>query len=355
MTNKADPKFPKIKDLLLDHVASMALAFGISFVLSKVLMALSFPPQAVIAASMVVFFTIMFADPITALRDGKSRREVGVKLIVGLGMAVIIAIPFAFGLFGGIPIETATEAATTPVENPDKGIFGAVSPVLFGLLVLPLMFMAPLAEKALKGGEDGQRVSVEDLKIGAAFPVYMMFIMVLNLGVPGAMWLLDVSLGLAALIMLAAILICVAEIWMADPDDLPGDIENPEWGPRAETAKEAWAGLRKAISNSFSSALFLGSVIYISLTLALPYMGDMNISDANPLPMIIGVLAMSGVMLVSTIMLFAVGVVILVAATLVLGRTQGSDPLTIAEVAGQAQMRLLGGGMLWVRPDLEDD
>lgn len=355
MTNKTDPETPKIKDLFLDNIASLFLALGVCFVLSKVLGWVGVSPQSVMVASIIAFFTLTFTDPITALREGKSRRDLVVKLIVGFAIAAICAIPFAFDMFGGTPIEPAAEGAVPAGDTPDKGIFGAISPVFFGLLILPLVFMAPLAEKALKGSQDGERVSAEDMKISAVFPIYMMFTMALNLGVPGAMWLLDMSVWMAAVVMLAGILLCVAEIWMADPEDLPDDIENPEWGPRAESAAEAWAGLRKAISQSFSSALFLGSVIYISLSFALPYMGDMDLLDANPLPMIMGVIVMSVVMLVSCLMLFALGVVILVVATYALGRAHGSDPLTIAELAGQAQMRLLGGGMMWVRPDLDDD
>lgn len=40
------------------------------------------------------------------------------------------------------------------------------------------------------------------------------------------------------------------EVWRAPEDELVADFDQTEWGPRPDSAGEAWAGLGKALKAS---------------------------------------------------------------------------------------------------------
>lgn len=347
MANKTDPDHKDVAGLFANTMGSLALAFVTSFLISKAVVLLGVSGGNAMLFNMVVFFSIIYADPVGAFREGKSLRDMGIKLVVGscLGFAICFI----------VSMQGFMDSAGESSQTGEKSSLSFVWIILPMFLIVPLVFFGPLAERAMKRGETAEPVTAEDFKISAAFPLFMTVSMALNMGVIGAMWLLDLSFLLGGVILLASILICLTETWSANPEDLIDDVDNTEWRPRAESAEEAWSNLRKGIRHSFVSALFIGSVIYLSLKLALPFMGDMSLDDANPLWLIFDILSMATVMLVACLSLFALGLLVLVTGAYGLGRLKGSDPLTMAELAKQASARLLGGGMHWVRPDLPDN
>lgn len=349
MTKISDPDKSRLAEVLGNHFGSIVLAFAASFAASWLLAKLGLPAEKALIVDMIVFFTVVYADPVSAIRKKKPRRDVLAKLAVGLGIAALVAVPLGLS-FEGSSAEGPVEAVAddTPLSKLPWHLF-------LIMLIMPLMFFGPLAEKVLKRQKDETPVTSDDVQISATFPIFVTITMALNLAVPGALWALGAPLSVAAILMVTSILICATETWMAEPDELIPDVDNTEWGPRAKSAAEAWSGLRKGLQQSFASALFIGSMIYISIQLAVPYFPSVEAMDGLPLSFLIDFLLASGIVLVSSLVLIAAGCLTLAIVAYVLSRSKGADPLTIVEFIKQSQARLLGGGMHWVRPDLEND
>ena len=348
MSLNNSPHDPDVAKALKESLSNIALALAASFLASRLLFWLGAAPGMILFADLIVFFTIIYADPFAALRNTRPVREVAVKLAVGAMIGGVTAGAVSLMDFGTVTETVGAAAAATPPA-------GLPWHMLIVFLIIPLVFFGPLLERVLTRGSGTAPVTADELRISAAFPIFITCTMVLNLAVPGALWLLDAPLSLAFTLMLAAVLICVAETWTADPEDLIEDIDDDQWGPRAGSVGEARAGLHKALRQSMPSALFVGAMIYVSIRLTAPYLPDFNLLEVDMLGWMLAFLTATGVMMVSFILLCLLGMLALAAAVIALGHRHGTDPFSAAELLKQAQVRLLAGGMHWVRPDFEND
>lgn len=355
MSRKPDALLPMLGDLF----ANMAIALVLAHAARWLLLALGAAPDSGVLWHLIICFAVLQADPMGSWRKGLALPVVALRTAIGAAIGAAVAVMIHWGTAedaarsAGAAL-TDAEPSAPAAEDASPG--SAITRMWWLFVVLPLIMLAPWLEVLARPRTDGGRRTAADLQIAAVFPIYLSVSFGLTLAVLFAFWVLELPVWLAGLLMLAAILICVTETWFTDPADLPRDEELAEWGPRPETAQAAWQGLRKAIAQSMVSALFMATVIYIALELAMPYFpGPGALESDDVFGFLRGFLAGSGVMMLACIGFFLAGALALVGAAWALGQIKGADPISIADLAQHASVRLFAGGIHHVRPDLDGE
>ncbi len=303
-----------------------------------------------------VFFGIIFSNPVGTYLDQGSPKDALRRFLVGAFGGMVVARLISLGVPDVAPNEGPSEspqAAETGEEQDSNAVF--LKMLFFMFLIMPVMFLLPTLDRYLKGRSNPEVAASHDLQISVVFPLYLMLSMGLTFFVMGALWFLNATVLVGLGLLMVVVLLAITEVWTAEDGELP-DLENETWSDRPENAQAAWEGLRKAIRPTVTSSLFLGTTMYLSLKAALPYLTfEAGGGQVEALSLITGLLAGTGIMLVGFVVIFALCVALIAALTLLLARTKGADPLSMAELARQAQARLLMGGITHVRPDQLDD
>lgn len=346
MDDKESQDLQKVAKIGAGSIGNIALACVLSFALNILLGSLGVPFEVSATISSGLFLAVIFGDPIATWRGERSWRQFAFYFVAGLGLSAII------------DLAVLTDAPTSDVPASDVVAQQTTDPdfpwfLLIIFLIIPITFALPLLEKLLRIEKDAPEVTREDLAISAAFPIMMTATMVLQLGIPGALWLIKAPLWAAAGLYLMGICLVVADVAYSPEEDSARDLQDA-WGPRPETAEESWANLRKGLGQSFASALFMGSILYISISL-LWGQADLADFDDGGGAVLGSLLAFAGLMLGVTLLLIALGCAVTLGFALVLGRLRFRDPMSIVELAERSVGRLFMGGMSWVRPDLPED
>ncbi len=340
------------KGILIDHLAGLALAFAVSFSIGWLLRAFGVNEEFASNVNLFCFFALLFSDPVAAWRGSQSWRKFAIKIAVGLITALVLAMVFNL-MFPETGTPQAQAADAAPVEE-SEGSFAWI--MLMPVIIIPIVFLAPTLERVLSGeGPKGEPLTSEDLQIGLTFPLYITAHFLLLGVVAGALWLVDVPWSVGVIVLTLGVLCAVAEAWLAGPDDsLPEWDEDGKWQPRAESAAEAWSGLRMAIRTSFTSALFLGGMTFTTVSLAVS-MGDNGMALDDGMSFLLDFAWIIGVVLGGSLALLLYGLMLTATLAYVVARLHGLDPLAMEHLAKQALGRLFMGGMSYVRPDIDED
>lgn len=329
-------------------MGSVALAMILSTVAAWGAGYLGAAEKTVRFIDLTVMFAVLIAMPVSLLQDRAPRSVLLRKGLVGLagGLAVAALFTFAIG-----PAEPTQAVAPEADSEPGTRLFWIV---LAMFLIMLLMFAMPMLDRYLKPRKEGALPVAQDIQISAVFPIYMTLSMGLNLLVLAALWLSGAPVSVTLLLLGVVVLLAMSEVWSAGSEDLP-DLDCTEWGARAPTAASAWAGLRMALRPTVTSALFLGTVSYISLQAALPWFDIETGDQMEPLAILLPLLTGAGIMLAGFTVLLGLTTLAIAGLTVLLARSRGENPLAMAELALQTQARLLMGGIHHVRPDLDSD
>lgn len=328
--------------VLFTHLGSLAIALAFAFAFRFCVSFFGEPGPLASTIGLAIFLAIIFVDPVSAYFEIRSGKTTVKRCLYRMAVWLLIAAVF-------VP---ALGAMSTLVERIESTSLTTVLIMLPALLIMPVAFMMPLFERRMSGEESDLKLT-EDAKIAAAFPIYTSLTMIVTLGTAGVLHLVGGTVWLGAFFAFAAILVAVAEAWMAEDDDII-DVDQTTWGDRAASGAEAWAGLKRAIGPGITSSVFMGSTIFMGLSLA-DFSSLGALDDLGPVDLLAGILIPAGIVLVVMISVILLAVGIVAAAVWAVARVNGADPLTMAELGQQGFARLLMGGMNHVRPDLETD
>lgn len=335
---------------------NLMLAFVLGLLAGFLAKAIGTPDAWVMRADLAVFFIVLIVDPIDLWRRKVPLERAAIKLGLAAGVAALILFLLPDGEnFTDASAGEAEVGGAEPEEGKDarEAMADAIWIILPMFAILPLMFLLPFAERLIVNRKAPREDAAKDVQIALIFPIFVTFHMMLHLGILGALFLLDASLLMAFGILTLGVLLVVAETFAAGEDEL---IENTEhWGPRPETAKEAWTGLGKAVRNSLASGLFIAATMYLSLKAGLPYFMDTDVDAFRNMTFVIDLLKGIGIMMLAMVFLTILGNAVVALAVLTLMRMKGLDPLTTTELVKQSSARLFVGGMNFVRPDLPSD
>lgn len=315
---------------------NLTLIFGLGILVSFVLRLFGVGEETARSVQIAVFCLILFANPLEAYRESQSRRQFVNKLAIGafVGLAVSLAI----GPLGQEEVAAESESTWQKLHG-SLGI----------LLVLPLLILAPLLESLLNKSPGS--VKLTELIGRAAFPAFLIASIMFTLMVAGALFLLGANLQIGSLVMLGAIVLAVTETW-ATPEDERGADDTVRPPPASE--KEACADFVNGLRNSFTSILFMSTILFMSLHVMSPLIS--TDFDVQPIRSIVSLLAFAvGMPLV--FMMF-VGLGMLTAhclAYLVALWQSGGDNLSVERFCDHTSDRLLVGGLSYVMPASLDD
>lgn len=329
-------------------LANTVLAFALSFFAAYLGIALGLAPHVIATINLTVFFFIVLADPIGMLHARPRARALAAKAAasMGLGVFAMLLVPrFDSGLAGDVAVSgTFSDSALLLLRT--------LGPML---LLTPVLLFAPVLARMLQGPAAEAPVSKEEAKISAAFPVFVMLHLTAMLAVPGVLWLLDLPAIAALGLAVAAVWIALFETRKAPVEDWVADLEEAGWGAEPRSASEAWESLAKGVQALAASALFVGATIYLSILMAEPFLARFSLVGAPALTSV-GAIAVGGCLVLGSFLaLSALAVLILSAAAYALDRRRGAGQAAALARARHAYMRLFGGGMRYVRPNLPDD
>lgn len=342
------PRDPEMTGFIAEVIGNTLLAFGMSFFAARMGFAMDLAPRFILMMILAVFFFVINLDPIGMLRARPSLRDLVAKTAVGLVLGVFVMLIYPRlddGMGGEITVSSASSGG-------GLALLKTVGPLL---LLMPLLFFIPFLERLVSGQIQARPVTLEQAKISAAFPVFVTLHMGLMLVVPGVMWLLGLSATWALAVAILGIVIAVIDTRTAPREVETCDLEEAGWGTQADTASEAWSKLRQGLPALASSALFVGATIYMSILSAQPFVLRFELLQATPTTAI-GAVLVSGLLVLGIFLAVSVlAAVALAAASYSLARWHGADPLTARAFSRRARMRLFGGAMPFVRPEIEDE
>ena len=354
MTDDRDPnQAPPFLATLVSTLGNVALAVGLVAGANYVLALVGAQDGAWFWLGLAIFFSVIYADPVSVLVEGRSLTVLGAKLLVGAFFGVALSL-FMPGLDADPTTAAPLVAAPVPpAEAPSEGGgFGLAMWLL--LLVTPLMMFGPLLEKIVRGGTPDRPMTTERLVIAATFPAYLSAALLLNLAIPWALWTVGAPLSVGIAISAAGVLICVLETWAAPPEEWIDEDRAQMWRPAPTSAAEACHGLRKALRQAMATALFIGGAVFVSVDVALPRFPGLDMDEDLALwvwDFALGSITVLGLLFSTT----ALGALLVLPAAWLLISVNRGDPLTLMALARQTSLRLFMGGMTWVSPDLNDD
>jgi len=338
MSDQPKPSGPEIIAL---HLVTVAIALAGKFALIFGPRALGFEGDWMLLPGFLFFFTLLHADPARLWRDGAPGREIAIKVGSGLILGIVAAAILAMH---AVP----TEGNDTP-----QAWMWTLLPIL---LILPVAFMGPVVEAILRGHRaNGAPLTPDHLKMSLVFPGFLIATLFLNLAVAGALFLLGAPLWVGLLVMVAAVLICIADAWTAAPEDRLPTEHDIGWAPPAETATAAWTGLGRALRQSGSSALFIGGMIYVSVGAAMPALAVGDPQNLDDVAFIGSIAAMGAIVIGVSLGLMLAGVLAVAAAAWTVCKIKRAHPLTMVDLGQQAAARLFMGGIAHVRPVFDDE
>lgn len=319
-----------------DVFVNLGVAFALSFCLGWLFSGTTKEQEAWLRFDLVLVAAIIFSDPAAQWR----KRE---------GWTVF-ALKFVVALMLGVGISWLINVLPRLSEDYD-GAFPLHSLLIFMIAPMAFVLLALILQLKSTGSADER---FEDAQISAAFPIFMTWTMVLQLGIPGALWLIGAGIPLALALYVTGLVLCVMEVAYAPDTDSERD-ETEAWGPRPESSRESWANLRKAIEQSFVSGLLIGAMMFVLLNLSLPIVHEMDFEETQAFSMIWPLIKAAGVSIVVFGIMSLLGIMIVSGVAIAVARIRDHDLLVTTRLIERSSGRLFMGGMSWVRPDFEED
>ena len=335
-----------------DYTGSIVAAVLASFLFSLLMRSLGISGGFADSLEMAILFAVLIGDPIGALREGKTWRDVKAKIgsgaILGFAVATMMNLLFVDHSISELSSKMSVTSGGVVQDTSARG--SLIWMFLLPALVLPIAMLAPVVERILAGtNAAGDELTVEDLKQSLVFPVSVSVFFILNFAVAGALWAVNAAIWAGLVFITLGVLLTVTDVWNSPREEIEQDLQE-NWAEHPDEEAPTWIGLDKLFRRSWPSALFNGGMMYTMIAaIMLLTVGSDGLGET-----IGGVLMNLGWFMVlatiTLVSLVAYGFVLTVSVTYLLGRKNNLDPLTIAELAKVAMLRAFLGGVGHTRP-----